>query len=96
MQIANSLTLLVFPSVVCQVACVFANYSSQELEGQLLKHTNMMRGWQPRYFRLDPKQAVLSYYIVCLLFVVCYNVCCMLLCVVVVQGSICIACVAMV
>lgn len=38
-------------------------FSSQELEGQLLKHTNVMRGWQPRYFRLDPKQAVLSYYI---------------------------------
>jgi len=29
-----------------------------------MKHTNMMKGWQPRYFRLEPKQAVLSYYIV--------------------------------
>ena len=29
-----------------------------------MKHTNMMKGWQPRYFRLEPKQAILSYYIV--------------------------------
>ncbi|XP_065903401.1 oxysterol-binding protein-related protein 11-like isoform X2 [Dysidea avara] len=36
---------------------------NQELEGQLLKHTNMVKGWQPRYFRLDPRQAILFYYI---------------------------------
>ena len=53
--------------IIAAATIVYCYYSTQELEGQLLKHTNMMKGWQPRYFRLDPKQAILSYYIVSIL-----------------------------
>lgn len=35
------------------------------LEGHLSKWTNVMKGWQYRWFVLDEKVAVLSYYTVC-------------------------------
>ncbi|CAH1406871.1 unnamed protein product [Nezara viridula] len=37
--------------------------SSQLYEGQLSKYTNMMKGWQLRWFILNPKTGVLSYFI---------------------------------
>ena len=38
---------------------------SEPIEGPLQKWTNMMRGWQLRYFQLDPKQSTLHYHMVC-------------------------------
>jgi len=35
-------------------------------EGQLLKFTNVMKGWQNRWFILDPWTGVLEYYLVCI------------------------------
>lgn len=37
--------------------------SSQLYEGQLSKYTNMMKGWQLRWFILNPKTGILSYFI---------------------------------
>ena len=36
-------------------------------EGQLLKYTNMMKGWQNRWFVLDPHTGMLEYFMVILL-----------------------------
>jgi hypothetical protein len=36
--------------------------SVQPLEGQLHKYTNVMKGWQYRYFKIDPEQGILEYY----------------------------------
>jgi hypothetical protein len=35
-------------------------------EGQLLKYTNMMKGWQNRWFVLDPHTGMLEYFMVIL------------------------------
>lgn len=35
------------------------------MEGPLCKWTNVVKGWQYRYFTLDTNQALLSYYTVC-------------------------------
>ncbi|XP_052800561.1 oxysterol-binding protein-related protein 11-like isoform X2 [Mya arenaria] len=34
----------------------------QPLEGQLTKFTNVMKGWQPRWFLLDPDSGMLEYF----------------------------------
>jgi len=34
----------------------------QPLEGQLYKYTNVMKGWQFRYFKINPEQGILEYY----------------------------------
>ncbi|XP_052215896.1 oxysterol-binding protein-related protein 11-like isoform X3 [Dreissena polymorpha] len=36
--------------------------SWQSLEGQLTKFTNVMKGWQPRWFLLDPDSGMLEYF----------------------------------
>ena len=36
----------------------------QVTEGQLLKYTNMMKGWQNRWFVLDPRIGMLEYFMV--------------------------------
>jgi hypothetical protein len=38
----------------------------QQFEGQLCKYTNVMKGWQFRWFVLDPETGVLHYYLVSL------------------------------
>ncbi|KAK9497155.1 hypothetical protein O3M35_004525 [Rhynocoris fuscipes] len=40
-----------------------AEMMCQLYEGQLSKYTNVMKGWQFRWFILDPKTGILSYYI---------------------------------
>jgi len=37
----------------------------QPLEGQLYKYTNVMKGWQYRWFVLNPDVGRLEYYEVC-------------------------------
>lgn len=32
------------------------------MEGQLLKYTNVMKGWQTRWFLLDPDSGMLEYF----------------------------------
>ena len=34
------------------------------MEGQLSKWTNLMKGWQYRWFTLDPDSGMLDYYVV--------------------------------
>ncbi len=34
------------------------------MEGQLSKFTNLMKGWQNRWFVLDPEQGTLAYFLV--------------------------------
>ena len=36
------------------------------MEGQLNKFTNLVKGWQFRWFVLDPEKGTLSYYLVCM------------------------------
>lgn len=36
----------------------------QQYEGQLHKYTNVMKGWQYRWFVLDPETGVLNYFLV--------------------------------
>lgn len=36
----------------------------QQFEGQLYKYTNVMKGWQHRWFVLDPEMGTLSYFLV--------------------------------
>ena len=36
----------------------------QPTEGQLSKWTNLMKGWQYRWFTLDPDSGMLGYYVV--------------------------------
>ena len=36
--------------------------SRQPLEGQLYKYTNVMKGWQYRWFVLEPNKGRLDYY----------------------------------
>lgn len=38
----------------------------QQFEGQLCKYTNVVKGWQFRWFVLDPETGVLDYYLVSL------------------------------
>lgn len=40
-----------------------AEMMCQLFEGQLSKYTNVMKGWQYRWFILDPKTGILSYYL---------------------------------
>ena len=35
----------------------------QPVEGNMLKFTNVVKGWQYRYFVLDPERGSLDYYI---------------------------------
>lgn len=44
---------------------VGATTSSGTLEGTLSKWTNVMKGWQYRFFVLDENAGLLSYYTVC-------------------------------
>lgn len=37
---------------------------SQVQEGQLYKYTNVVKGWQHRWFILDPREGTLSYFLV--------------------------------
>lgn len=39
-------------------------FLSQIQEGQLYKYTNVVKGWQHRWFILDPIKGTLSYYLV--------------------------------
>ncbi|XP_046562264.1 oxysterol-binding protein-related protein 11-like isoform X1 [Haliotis rubra] len=41
---------------------VSAHPSRKPHEGQLLKYTNVMKGWQPRYFVLEPESGMLEYF----------------------------------
>ena len=41
-----------------------SNQFNEPLEGVLLKWVNLMKGYQPRYFVLDPVQCSLYYYMV--------------------------------
>lgn len=45
-----------------QANALKAAQESTPLEGTLLKWTNVVKGWQPRWIRLDQQQAVLHYY----------------------------------
>jgi len=36
----------------------------QQFEGQLCKYTNVMKGWQFRWFVLDPQRGLLVYFLV--------------------------------
>ena len=40
------------------------NNMKQILEGQLSKYTNVMKGWQYRWFVLNPETGTLTYYMV--------------------------------
>lgn len=37
--------------------------SHRPLSGQLYKYTNVVKGWQQRWFAVDPETGVLSYYL---------------------------------
>ncbi|KAI8426610.1 hypothetical protein MSG28_005391 [Choristoneura fumiferana] len=37
--------------------------SGRALSGQLYKYTNVVKGWQQRWFAVDPETGVLSYYL---------------------------------
>lgn len=37
--------------------------SHRALSGQLYKYTNVVKGWQQRWFAVDPETGVLSYYL---------------------------------
>lgn len=39
-------------------------YLSQIQEGQLYKYTNVVKGWQHRWFIVDPREGTLSYFLV--------------------------------
>lgn len=39
-------------------------FLSQIQEGQLYKYTNVVKGWQHRWFILDPREGTLSYFLV--------------------------------
>ena len=34
------------------------------MEGQLYKYTNVMKGWQYRWFMMDPNKGTLEYFMV--------------------------------
>jgi hypothetical protein len=38
----------------------------QQFKGQLYKYTNVVKGWQYRWFILDPETGILDYYVVSL------------------------------
>lgn len=44
---------------ICNFFC-----SLQKMEGQLSKFTNLVKGWQFRWFVLDPDSGTLTYYLV--------------------------------
>lgn len=37
-------------------------------EGQLYKYTNVVKGWQYRWFVINPTRGTLEYYMVCIRF----------------------------
>ena len=39
-------------------------YSSHPMQGTLNKYTNVVKGWQNRWFVLDPQRGSLEYYVV--------------------------------
>jgi len=39
-------------------------FLSQIQEGQLFKYTNVVKGWQHRWFIVDPREGTLSYFLV--------------------------------
>ena len=39
-------------------------FCSQPMEGQLYKYTNVVKGWQYRWFMMDPHKGTLEYYMV--------------------------------
>lgn len=43
---------------------IYIDGLSQVQEGQLSKYTNVVKGWQYRWFILDPKTGKLSYFLV--------------------------------
>jgi hypothetical protein len=43
---------------------MFSEKLCQQYEGLLCKYTNVMKGWQFRYFVLDPETGVLEYFLV--------------------------------
>jgi hypothetical protein len=43
---------------------VGVEFLSQTQEGQLYKYTNVVKGWQHRWFILDPREGTLSYFLV--------------------------------
>lgn len=43
---------------------VSIEFLSQIQEGQLYKYTNVVKGWQHRWFILDPREGTLSYFLV--------------------------------
>jgi hypothetical protein len=43
---------------------MFSEKLCQQFEGQLYKYTNVMKGWQFRWFVLDPETGVLEYFLV--------------------------------
>lgn len=51
-------------SNVCAMDTVGIEYMSQIQEGQLYKYTNVVKGWQHRWFILDPREGTLSYFLV--------------------------------
>lgn len=53
---------------------VSATTSSGTLEGTLSKWTNVMKGWQYRFFVLDENAGLLSYYTVCVISLM-FNIC---------------------
>lgn len=36
---------------------------SETFQGQLFKYTNVVKGWCPRWFRLEPKTGLLDYFL---------------------------------
>lgn len=47
-------------------------FLSQIQEGQLYKYTNVVKGWQYRWFILDPIEGTLSYYLVNIIIILIY------------------------
>lgn len=37
---------------------------SETFQGQLFKYTNVMKGWCPRWFKLEPKTGTLEYFLI--------------------------------
>ena len=43
---------------------IWYRFQRKPSEGQLSKWTNLMKGWQFRWFTLDPHSGLLEYYVV--------------------------------
>lgn len=55
---------------------VCSEIMNQHFSGQLSKYTNVVKGWQYRWFQLDPATGMLHYYLVRLIFYLddqCYS-----------------------